>query len=1143
MTNHPPSLPRASRRHRVGFLTLVLLAGLGCRREPPDPTGAVTARTLGLVYLQENKLDQAEAEFRKVVRFAPDQALGYANLGLVLLRRDRYPDAERQLERAVRLDSANVRVRLMLIRVRELSGQAAEARAELDRLVASHPDDPAVLYAEAELAGPTDSSRTRLLARLVDAAPRNLAPRIELAVSLAREGHADTALATLEALRQLPPEPPPEAAQSLTRAIAELRGGRADSALPALLRYRHLLETTAAYQAGLQQIQGPGSALVGYPVLTFRPNFEIRERVGREAESTVVRFADGTEPARLGGVGAAPLVLSGDLDGDGIDDLVIGGRLLHDDGGEFGDTATGVTIDPAAVAGVIADLDNDGRLDLYLVDPAGVDHLYLGVEGGRLREARAPAEGLAPVEVRAVRAVDLDHDGDLDLVEATDRGLRVLRNDLDGTYRDVSREMGLGPGPAASDVAVLDLDGDGLIDLYLAGGAGGDRLYRNTGMRRFDDVTARAGLTEHSTRVAVGDYDNDGRFDLALAGQGVRMLRNRGGGRFEPDAGAEAGLSGLRSDSVRALRFLDYDNDGRLDLAAVTADRIALFRGEAAGFRDRSGSMPPVAGVTSLAVADYDKDGDLDLVAATAAGPRLLRNDGGNVSQYLDVQLTGLRTGSGKNNDFGIGARIEVRAGELYQTRLVTDRVTHFGLADQLKADVVRIEWPNGVPQTVFFPGSNQDVLEQQILKGSCAFLYAWDGERYAFVGDVIWKSALGMPLGIMGSEGGAFAPPQASREYLLIPGEKLRPQDGRYRIQLTEELWETAFLDQVHLLAVDHPDSVRVALDEKFVPPSLPAALQVRQLVGLRPPAAAIDQSGRDLLPLLAHRDDRYVGGFEPTRYQGLVAPHDLILDLGVVPAGPTYLVLTGWIFPTDASINVAVGQGHELEGHSPSLEVMDPGGRWRPVTRDIGFPSGKDKTVLVDLTGRLRPGEHRVRIRTNLAIYWDQAQVGSAIEGPSTVTPLAPIGADLHQRGYSRVYRKGGRYGPHWFDYDSVTRASPWRPIAGHFTRFGNVLPLLGRADDEYVIMAPGDETTVEFDPAGLPALPVGWTRDFVLYTDGWIKDADRNTAHGQTVEPLPFHAIGRYPPGPDDAYPADSAHRAYRERYNTRTVRFQP
>jgi hypothetical protein len=222
------------------------------------------------------------------------------------------------------------------------------------------------------------------------------------------------------------------------------------------------------------------------------------------------------------------------------------------------------------------------------------------------------------------------------------------------------------------------------------------------------------------------------------------------------------------------------------------------------------------------------------------------------------------------------------------------------------------------------------------------------------------------------------------------------------------------------------------------------------------------------------------------------------------------------------------------------PSLEVRDARGRWTTAIANIGFPSGKDKTIVIDLAGKFPTNDHRVRIRTNMQIYWDQAFVSSDVSAaPIRITGLEPLSADLHFRGYSRMHRKGSRYGPHWFAYDDVSREHRWRAIEGAFTRYGDVLPLLRRADDMYVVMAPGDEMTVQFDAASAKTLPPGWTRDFLLYTDGWIKDADMNTAFGNTVEPLPFHAIKQYPYAPGESYPTDSARQQYLREYNTRVV----
>jgi hypothetical protein len=444
----------------------------------------------------------------------------------------------------------------------------------------------------------------------------------------------------------------------------------------------------------------------------------------------------------------------------------------------------------------------------------------------------------------------------------------------------------------------------------------------------------------------------------------------------------------------------------------------------------------------------------------------------------------------------------------------------------------------------VYFPGSDQDVVESEMLIGSCALAYTWDGKQFRFVTDAMWRSALGMPLGLMGAGGtSAFAPAGASQEFLRIPGDALQPRDGRYLLQLTEELWETAYADQVNLVAVDHPDSTDVFVDERFVPPG-PVKLHVFQVSHRELPLSATDGPGNDVLPALRETDDVYVSNFKPTKYQGVVEPHDLILDLGPDAGKPgTYLFLRGWIYPTDASINVALGQQSVIKPAPPSLEVRDAAGKWRVVNPSIGFPSGKNKTMIIDVAGKFLTTDHHVRLRTNMQIYWDQAFVARVTDDSAMkTTTLAPLSADLHFRGFSRMYRKGGRYGPYWFAYDDVTKQSPWRAIEGEFTRFGDVLPLLRNPDDMYVVMGPGDEATIEFDASSATSLPKGWKRDFLLYTDGWIKDSDLNTAYGTTVGPLPFHAERSYPYAAGEAYPGDSLHQAYLRKFETRIVKRQ-
>ena len=1128
-----------------------------------------TTRMLGLSYLQRNQLAEAEAEFSKLTKLAPDDPLGYANLGLTYMQAGRYADAEKQLERARELDPRSTEVGLALARVFAVTKREREARSTLEQLRRDSSANARVLFALAELEsrGTDAASQGRRRDRLRDVlgvAPANLAARLALVDAFARAGATDSVVRHLEEVRRIPPEPPPQARVALDSVIQLARAGRLGDARPTLDRFLRAMETTSPYQAALEEVKWTEGAIPGRPVLSFAPkNFVTTQGVRDQPTVDAAKYVDATADAGLvASAAAAPAgaaLATGDLDGDGIDDLFVAtsaasgastAQLYRIQGGAVRDVSSRSRLDlpRGAVFATFADADNDGWLDLFVIGGDGRGRLFRN-DG---KSALAELATAAIPDVRGARRAlfaDLDHDGDLDLLLVGSAGRTLYRNSLDGTFADATAAFGLAGTGEARDAAFADFDDDGRLDV-VAAGATGISLLRNGGAQRFADATAASGLSAtNASAVAAADYDNDGAIDLLVAGDGDAALwRNRGDGTFVRDTRSAGALQAMRGAPIASVLFVDHDNDGWLDVVAGSAggsNRLALLRNDGTGkFLDRSSILPAslrTGGASALAVSDVDDDGDEDIALVDAGGvPRLLRNEQGNANLGVNVELRGLGAGSGKNNAFGIGTRLQLRAGRLYQTRIATGRRTHFGLGPHLKTDVLRIEWPNGVPQTVYVPGTDETVVEREMLKGSCAFAYTWDGTRFRFVTDAMWRSALGMPLGLMGSTS-AFAPAGASQEYVRIPGDALRPRDGRYVLQLTEELWETAYADEVKLVAVDHPDSIDVFVDERFVPPG-PVTLRTFEVSRRELPRSAIDERGADVLPALRAADDVYVSNFTPTRYQGVVEPHDLVLDLGESAGAPdTYLFLRGWIYPTDASINVALSQQSAIEVAPPSLEVRDASGRWRTVVASLGFPSGKDKTMVIDLAGIFPTNDRHVRIRTSMQIYWDHAFVARAPRSSSVkLTTLTPVAADLHARGFSRMYRKGGRYGPYWFAYDDVTKESPWRPIDGAFTRYGDVLPLLRGADDMYVIMAPGDETTIEFDAGSAASLPKGWKRDFLLYTDGWIKDSDLNTAHGTTVEPLPFHAIKSYPYTTGDVYPTDSAHARYQREYNTRVMR---
>lgn len=1167
------------------LLLLVLCSSFlfSCKETPEDAkkksVELMTTQTMGLAYLEEFKLDKAKKEFLKFIKMAPNEKLGYANLGLAYLRMGKYPEAKKQLAEAIKIAPKDADIRLLLATVYQMNDEREKAISELKEALKFAPDHIKILYDLTELyaVNPDPESqqeRKIFLLQLVEKAPGNLVPKLNLTDIYIRNGESDKAVEQLEIIHKQFPEFPKEAIDYYNKTLTLLKKPDKENAIIQFTIFHNYLKVTSPYQAGIMDLKGPGGSLIGFPLITYD-----QQPVSTSGENKslldVIKFTDATSSAGLN----VPVfdeekypdfkysthVEAADYDSDGDIDIYIGSYdqatstykhyLFNNEMSRFRDVATeaGLNHSGKESSATFTDYDNDGFLDLYIVKEDG-DVLYRNAGKGIFEDVTAKANIGSKTGGNKALFFDMDHDGDLDLYETRSNSNLMFRNNGDGTFVEQAEKMGISAPDMKSREAVFgDFDDDGDVDLFVANENGSNILYSNQRQGIFKDITDQSGLKSSggSGAVAVGDYNNDGFSDLfvtSINGGKHELLRNKGNGSFEPEKNNSSMFSVIQNIKLYDATFFDFDNDGFLDLIVAGESEVKggrgifLFHNDGKGnFADVSRLLPeePRSG-RQITLFDYNDDGDLDvLIAGLNGGITLLRNDGGNNNHYVTMKLVGLRAGSAKNNHFGIGAKVEMRAGDLYQTLIVTDPNIHFGLGNRSKADVIRITWTNGVPQNIFSPGTDQALIEAQTLKGSCPFLFTWNGNEYVFVKDVMWRSALGMPLGIMGGNT-AYAFADASDDYIKIPGELLKPKDGLYSIQLTSELWETMYFDKVQLLAVDHPDSVDIFVPEQFSPPPFPGNQQF-QVKEKHLPVAATDSQGNDVLTFIAEKDNKYLADFNPGRYQGVTEMHDLILEPGKnINTRNMFLFLNGWIFPTDASINVAISQSGDLKVVRPYLQVINANGQWETVIENLGFPMGKDKTVIADLSSKFLSGDHRIRIRTNMEIYWDYIFFSeNSSNNPVVSSVLKPVSADLHYRGFSHSYRKGGRYGPHWFDYADADKSKKWRDLSGNYTRYGDVLPLLAESDNEYVIANAGDETSMSFETTGLPELKKGWRRDFLIHSVGWVKDGDINTASGSTVLPLPFHGMKSYPPSENDIYPKDAEHQKYLEEYNTRVV----
>jgi len=755
--------------------------------------------------------------------------------------------------------------------------------------------------------------------------------------------------------------------------------------------------------------------------------------------------------------------------------------------------------------------------------------------------------------IRTVAAIDFDHDSDIDLIVSSENGISLWSNRGDWTFADFTPFSDIPPGSKKVDsILAMDLDRNVLNDFMLCSEDLDRPLFLSNNLHgRYhpSSIDWKSNMIGSCCAIEAIDVNSDACWDLVMCGkQGTTLATMKSMGRH---SWVLDQVTALSSTPMTGLLANDLDLDGFEDCIAWGATGLEIFRGGQDGKLLLDKASLRFSDMTSQVVAiDFDRDGDDDLACLTIdGGVRLIENQGGNSNQHLEVVIRADEDGKQRPrercNMHGVGSLIELKSGGRYQARIVRGTQTKFGLGQQTGADIMRVLWTNGIPNNVLSVSNRSTVFDQQNLGGSCPFLYAWNGERFEFCTDCLWAA----PIGLQFAQG--VSAPTREWEYLKLDGDQVKPRDGRYVLQITEELWEAAYFDAVQLLAVDHPAEIEIFTNEKVGPPDL-AKFRVHAVRNRLQPRSVIDQHGNDLSDLTSKRDQRFTRCWNEGFNQGLVEQHWLEIDLNgdSKNAEEVMLFLTGWVFPTCTSLNLAMTENPLRPRLSPpSVQVPNEDGKWVEVIPYAGFPGGKTKTIAIDLSGKFKSNDHRVRIVTNMELCWDEVFWTTGHEATSReatsreetetadyrLTQLDLLKANLHYRGFSELIPQPGN-APKQFAYEKVTTESIWPPMSGNFTRFGDVKELIADADDLQVVLGAGDEMTVEFSSEA-PTLPNGWKRDFIIYNVGWDKDADLNTIHGQSVEPLPFRAMTKYPYEPDESFPSEPKHIEYLKRFQTR------
>ncbi|MBY0496631.1 MAG: FG-GAP-like repeat-containing protein [Cyanobacteria bacterium] len=1099
------------------------VAGLTVLIAQDGPTEAIRLNNLGVAYLTQGRANEAVDAFRQALQRNRSLDIARLNEGIALMQAQRLTEARDALAGLTKQQPQNTRAWYNLGLAHRTLGESDAAIAAFERVGQLDPNDADAHYFLAQL--------------------HLQAGRYEQAIAIFRKS------LTLDSRH---------ASAEFGLARAYQLSGDADAAARHLARFDELAQTKLGKPIGSAYgDQGTYSTAEAIAAADQAPaEFAIRLSADTRAG---IRF-NPSAPAPSHRM--LPMFGSGacftDFDADGRPDLLLLGgaqraALYRNAGGNFTDVTSraGLNVTQHATGCTAADFDNDGRDDIAIGLADGIA-MYRNDGNGRFRDATSTLGIRVTGPALGVAFVDYDHDGDLDLyvprfVEDAPAN-QMWRNNGNGTFTETTSQAGVAGDAAGIGVVATDIDNDRAIDLVLTGQRPAALVLRNPREGAFEPSEPWSpAFPVPPVGAAAFDFNKDGLMDLAFthwSAPGLSLWKNAGAGRFE-----RAALPGLPWHRGWGLSAIDIDNDGWLDLAAVgetTDDKgeLRVLRNlGSARFVDvttAAGATAPLSRPRALIAGDTDGDGDTDLlITQSGASPLLLRNDGGNRRASVRLSFRGLA-----DNRSGIGAKVEVFAGALRQKWELHSSSGFLGqnapgilagIDSARQADIVRLLWPTGVVQDeIQLARSRRHVLNEIDRRGSsCPVLFAWNGEHYEFISDMIGPGIVGHWV----------APGQRNipdpTEYLKIDGSRVTPRNGRLSFRFAEVMEELTYLDHVRLIAVDHPSDITVQPNEYFASrPPFPE-FKVIESRNARLPVAARDDEGRDVLPALTHRDRRYVDGFKPIQFGGFAQPHYLELDLGAAyDGGPLRLLMQGFIeYFTATSVFAAHQAG--IEAIVPFVDVQRSSGEWVRAIDDIGFPAGLARTSVADLSGKLPEGTSRIRIGTNLKIYWDQILIDTHTQANSSERREVPlIEASMRFLGFPR--QVGGNPASDLsYDYGQISSSGPFTRHSGYYTAYGDVRTIVNVADDRFAILGSGDEVALEFDASALPPVKPGWTRDYFFYADGFAKDMDFYEALSDSVEPLPFHAMGQYPYGPQMRYPTGPLHQDYRLNTNTRWI----
>lgn len=1064
------------------ILLLATLAFSACQSDLPEKTSAnygeaVKSFYVGLVAMQAADDARAKTELEKVVKIADGEPAGWANLGILQMRQKDYDSSFKSLEKAKTLAPENALIYTNLAVLEIQRGNFDKVKENLKKTIETNPNDSKAVFAlaaENERDG-NDAEALALYEKILQSKPENLPVILEIIRLSAKRNETEKLKANFAKIKPRNDAWGDEIKEQFASLQTSVNSGNTREVAQKIAFFRNVLLRLPEFRGALTDVKFSDTTIgepflkpLKLPVPDFSPadidaNLSFKSEIvsGEKAVFSKAVFLDGD---------SAPINAFATEK-----EIKLGEKSLPVERAKDLQTL---------------DIDYNFKNDFVVSSEKGLQ--FFKDDFTEITANTKLSNEILQKKISKIFTFDVEIDGDLDLVLAVENSAPiVLQNNADGTFKEIKLFTEIN---TLRDFVSADFDEDGDIDAAILDGNFKLNIFSNERGGQFR--VRNSPVSNAVAAIFAADSNGDGKLDLNILQADGNLLRASDKNDGKDWETAEI----LKSEPIEnpILIIQDFDNNGANDV--LISNRVWL-----GGKDGKFNALPNQLNGKVSSVADFSSDGKLDFSGIETDGKPVifLNQSAKNYGWQIIRPRSAKAEGDQRVNSFGIGGEMEIRSGLLAQKRVISAPQVHFGLGEQTATDLLRIVWGNGFIQAEFDLQKDQQILVKQRLTGSCPHLFAWNGKEFALVKD---SAPLATSLGLRVSDT-EILPVSQTEEWYKISGEKLAPRDGFYELRITDELWESYYVDSYSLLVVDHPQDTEIFANELY---PVPVPLKLHTTSNLKPFASATDESGNDVTKLIENLDEIHLDTFADGRFQGVAKEHfvELVLPENVSKDAQINIVADGWLHPTDTSLNVAISQSAFEKPKSLSLDVSDESGNWKTVKDDFGVPAGKLKTIVVELP----KGAKRARLRTNMEIFWDRLAFAESVsESENVVQKLELSNAELAFRGFS-VINKKDESSPEIPDYNRIaTTIERWRSIEGYYTRYGDILELLTQTDDRYAIVASGDEMRLKF-PALAP-VKQGFVRDFVIVGNGWIKEGDYNNLYSKTILPLPTHASNDY------------------------------